>query len=141
MGGQAGFISDLDGDLPLYEHFSAGGSSFRGFATRGIGPRDSVTGDALGGKYIATNKIELTFPLPGLDELGINGIMFTDGGIVTGFGSNIGVTDSKTYRVSAGLGVFWRSPMGPLRFEFGIPVVKAKEDRTEIFNFSLGTRF
>lgn len=144
LGGRAGIVSGLDSDyLPIYEHFTAGGSSLRGFTSSGIGPRDKITSDALGGKYLVGNNIELTFPLPGMEELGINGVLFSDGGIVTDFdgGTSATVTDSKLYRVSAGVGVFWRSPMGPLRFEFGVPVVSATEDRTEVFSFSMGTRF
>lgn len=141
LGGRAGFLSDLDGSLPIYEHFNAGGSTLRGFTSSGIGPRDATTSDALGGKYLVSNNIELTFPIPGLDEMGINGVLFSDGGIVTEFDDNVSVVDSKLYRISAGIGMFWRSPMGPLRFEFGFPVVKASEDRTEVFSFSMGTRF
>jgi outer membrane protein insertion porin family len=141
LGGRAGFVTDIDGPLPIYEHFNAGGSTLRGFTSSGIGPRDRTTDDALGGKYLVANNIELTFPIPGLDEMGINGLIFSDGGIVTQFEDHTNVVDSKLYRVSAGVGMFWRSPMGPLRFEFGFPIVKATEDRTEVFSFSMGTRF
>jgi outer membrane protein insertion porin family len=141
LGGRAGAISDIDGELPIYEHFNAGGSTLRGFTSSGIGPRDAVTGDALGGKYLVANNIELTFPIPGLEEMGINGILFSDGGIVTEFEESTSVDDAKLYRVSAGVGMYWRSPMGPLRFEFGFPVAKASEDKTEVFSFSVGTRF
>ena len=45
------------------------------------------------------------------------------------------------YRVSAGVGVFWRSPIGPLRIDLGVPVIKATGDDTQIVNFSVGSRF
>ncbi len=143
LGGRVGAITDLGEDLPIFEHFSAGGGNLRGFATRGIGPRDKTTNDALGGKYLVGHNIELTFPLgTALDDLGVNGLLFTDGGLVTEFDNATNqVTDDTTYRISAGAGVHWRSPIGPLRLEFGIPLVKAAEDDTQIFSFNIGSRF
>lgn len=143
LGARAGAIEPLSGSLPLYEHFSGGGQALRGFEFGGIGPRDRVTGDALGGKYMIGNNIELGFPLgTTLDELGVRGILFTDGGMVSTFDtSSPNIQDSKLYRISAGAGIAWRSPLGPLRLELGMPVVKSDEDRDQIFSFSVGTRF
>lgn len=143
FGARAGAVEATSGKLPLYEHFSGGGQNLRGFEYGGIGPRDRVTGDALGGKYMVGNNIELGFPLGAtLSEMGMRGVLFTDGGIVTQFDkSSPQILDSKTYRISAGTGVNWRSPIGPLRLELGFPVVKADEDRDQIFSFSVGTRF
>ncbi|NBX86845.1 MAG: outer membrane protein assembly factor BamA [Proteobacteria bacterium] len=143
VGGRAGAVVPLAGNLPLYEHFSGGGDSFRGFEFGGIGPRDRQTGDALGGKFMVGHNIELGFPLGNsLSEMGVKGVLFTDGGLVTKFDrENANVLDSKTYRVSTGAGVNWRSPIGPLRVSLAMPVVKAEEDKTQIFSFSVGTRF
>jgi len=44
-------------------------------------------------------------------------------------------------RASAGLGVSWRSPMGPVRADVSIPYLKEDYDREELFRFSFGTRF
>lgn len=143
FGGRAGAVEPTSGNLPLYEHFMGGGQNLRGFEYGGIGPRDSVTGDALGGKYMIGHNIDLTFPLGStLSDMGVKGVIFTDGGLVTEFdSSNAQVQDSGLYRISAGTGIHWRSPIGPLRIEFGIPVVKSDEDRDQIFSFSVGTRF
>lgn len=143
LAGRAGAVSDFGGDkeLPLYEHFQARSGMVRGFASGGFGPRDRTNDDALGGKFMVGNNIDLTFPIPGLEEMGISGVMFLDGGMITEFEDDADVQDSRLYRIGAGTGVFWRSPVGPLRFEFGLPVLKSEEDRTEIFSFSLGTRF
>lgn len=141
LGARAGVLSEIGGRIPLYENFTAGGATLRGFARSGIGPRDRITDDALGGKYVLGNNAELRFPIRGLEEFGVNGILFSDGGIVTEFEDSPNVVDTRTYRVSAGTGIFWRSPMGPLRFEFGFPLVKAAEDDTEVFSFNFGTRF
>lgn len=143
LGSTVGAISDFGEDLPIYEHFTGGGRGLRGFEYGGIGPRDSVTGDALGGKYMMTNNAEVSFPLTNaFNDLGIRGLFFVDGGIVKSFeGATSLVTDSDTYRIAAGTGIFWRSPIGPLRLEFGFPLVKADEDRDQIFSFSVGSSF
>lgn len=143
-GGRVGAVEALSGRLPLYEHYMGGGQNMlRGFEYGGIGPRDRTTRDALGGKYMLGHNIDLSFPITNaLSEMGVKGVFFTDGGWVSEFDSaNANVIDSKTYRISAGTGLNWRSPIGPLRIEFGFPVVKASEDRAQVFNFAVGTRF
>lgn len=144
FGGRAGAVSGIGDKLAIYEHFSGGGNTLRGFEFGGIGPRDRTTGDSLGGQYMLGNSVELTFPLgSAMKEMGVHGLLFSDGGIVTGFDSDDqnSLVDSKTYRMSAGGGIFWRSPIGPLRLELGVPVVKADEDKDQIFSFSVGSRF
>tara|TARA_A200000113_G_scaffold206653_1_gene203736 strand:- start:622 stop:2871 length:2250 start_codon:yes stop_codon:yes gene_type:complete len=144
VAGEAGAIWDINNDIPLYEMFQLGGNNgLRGFDFSGIGPRDATNDDALGGKYMLSNTLELSFPMGAqMKEMGINGLVFADGGFVTEFKeNNSSVIDSKTYRASVGIGAYWRSPLGPLRFEFALPVSKAKEDRTKIFSFNFGTRF
>ena len=143
VGGRAGVVEPMGDTLPLYEHYMGGGQTLRGFEYGGIGPRDRATGDALGGKYMFGHNIDLTFPLGDtLSEMGVNGVLFTDGGYVSDFDTSSPlIEDSKLYRISAGAGVHWRSPIGPLRIEFGMPVVKSDEDRDQIFSFSVGTRF
>ena len=143
LGARGGAVESLGDRLPLFEHFQGGGNQLRGFKFGGIGPRDSLTDDSLGGKYMLGNSAEVSFPLTGaLKELGVNGLFFLDGGTVWDFdGANSSVEDSKDYRLAAGTGVFWRSPIGPLRLEFGMPLVKSAGDKTQIFSFSVGSRF
>lgn len=143
VGGRAGVVEPTSGNLPLYEHFNMGGNNFRGFEYGGIGPRDRITGDALGGKYMVGHTVEMNFPLgTTFNEMGVKGVLFSDGGIVTQFDkANADVQDSKLYRVSVGAGVNWRSPIGPLRVALGFPVLKSSEDRDQIFSFSVGTHF
>lgn len=143
LGARGGYVYDMGTRLPIYENFMGGGNDMRGFEYGGLGPRDRVTGDALGGKAMVGNNVELNFPLTSaLQELGVNGILFSDGEWVGQFDEPTSVVQtSDVYRISAGAGVFWRSPIGPLRLEFGFPLQKAKEDKTQIFNFSVGSRF
>jgi outer membrane protein insertion porin family len=144
LAGKAGAVNGIGNTLPIYENFMSGGQDLRGFAFGGIGPRDRVTGDALGGLYTLSNSIEMRFPLGGtLKELGVQGVTFVDGGTVTGFdgGNNSTINDASLYRVGAGAGIFWQSPLGPLRFDVGLPLVRATGDRSQLFNFSVGSRF
>jgi len=39
------------------------------------------------------------------------------------------------------VGISWRSPFGPVRMDFAVPVVKEDFDKDEFFRFSFGTRF
>lgn len=140
---RGGHLLDIDDSTPIFENFNLGGRNLRGFDRAGIGPRDGSTNDALGGRMMAGHTLELRFPIPGIDDAGVNGVLFSDGGIVTDFQaeSNPVVQSSDIYRVSAGVGLFWSSPLGPLRFEFGFPVVEADEDIDQVFSFNFGTSF
>lgn len=141
--GRFGAIIETGDELPVFEMFRLGGNNgLRGFDFSGVGPRDAATDDALGGQYLVANSLELSYPLgTELKEMGVSGLVFVDGGMVTEFEDHPGVQDSKTYRVAVGTGFYWKSPLGPIRFEFGLPVVKAEEDETRVFSFSFGTRF
>ena len=140
---RGGHLIDINDNTPIFENFNLGGRDLRGFDRAGIGPRDRTTDDALGGRLMAGHTVELRFPLPGVDNAGINGVLFSDGGIVTDFQeeSNPLVQSADTYRVSAGFGLFWSSPLGPLRFEFGFPIVEEEEDISQTFSFNFGTSF
>lgn len=143
LGGRVGAIAELGDELPVFEMFRLGGNNgLRGFDFSGVGPRDASTDDALGGQYLINNTIELAYPMgTALKEMGVKGLFFIDGGMVTEFEDHPDVEDSRTYRVSVGTGIHWKSPLGPIRFEFGLPIVKAGEDETRVFGFSFGTRF
>jgi outer membrane protein insertion porin family len=142
--GRGGAVYDFGEDLPIYEHYIGGGqNNLRGFEYGGIGPRDRLTKDALGGKYMVGHTLEMSFPLGStLSDLGVQGVVFNDGGIVKEFeGANANVLDADIYRLTVGTGIFWRSPLGPLRLDLGFPVIKDSDDRTQLFSFSVGTRF
>jgi outer membrane protein insertion porin family len=144
FGGRAGVVEPIGDKLPIYEHFVGGGQdTLRGFKYGGIGPRDRGTNDSLGGKYMVGHSIDLVFPITNaLDELGVKGVLFSDGGIVSTFDRNsTAIVDENTYRITAGTGLNWRSPIGPLRLQFGFPLVKAEKDQTQVFSFAIGTRF
>ena len=108
--------------IPLPERFFSGGSStHRGFPENQAGPRDLVTGFPIGGSALLMNNLELRFPLLG-DHLG--GVAFHDMGNVFSSFDNFSFRTSQKditdfdYTVHAmGLGVRYRTPIGPVRLD------------------------
>jgi outer membrane protein insertion porin family len=140
--GKAGAIVGLGQDVLVNERFFFGSNSFRGFDTAGIGARDSVTGDALGGQQFVVGTLEFV-SLVGLpNEVGLKASIFTDFGTlfqVDDSGSS--VLDEASLRASVGFGLQWVSPFGPLRVNFGFPVLSESYDITRTLTFSFGTSF
>ena len=126
-----GVIFDLGQDTRVVDRFSLGGDSLRGFDFSGIGPRD-ITGnfDSLGGlKYYAAT-LETSFPLGLPSEYGVKGAVFCDAGTLwDAQQKNPIIMDDRKMRVSAGVGISWRSPFGPLRIDFAKPIVKHRNDQ------------
>jgi outer membrane protein insertion porin family len=142
VAGRAGYIFGLGDDVRLFDRFFLGGASFRGFKFAGVGPRDTSTGDALGGKLLYTGTIEQRFPLGLPEELRIFGRAFVDAGsLVDPDVSGPTVFDSSAIRVSAGGGLSWLSPLGPIAIDLAQALLKEDEDETELFRISFGTRF
>ena len=142
---RGGYIKGWGGkDVRLNDRFFRGGNSFRGFKFAGLGPRDLVTRDALGGNLYGLGTIELSFPTGLPEEFGIKGALFLDAGTLghldkSALGPNI--VDNLSLRSSAGVSIFWDSPFGPVRLDFAHILRKESFDETETFRFSAGTRF
>lgn len=141
--GEAGYIVGLaDTDVKINERFYIGGDSLRGFQDGGIGPRDSLTGDALGGNQFWRSSVELGLPSGLPEDLGVRLHAFSDFGALWSLDSSgPNIEDNSNIRASAGVGVSWASPMGPLRADFATPLAKEDNDETEVFRISFGTRF
>lgn len=141
--GEVGYVFGFGGnDLRINERFFIGGNTLRGFEESGIGPRDSATRDALGGNYFARGSVEVEFPSGLPEDLGVRLRAFSDFGTLSKLDSKgPGIQDEGSLRVSAGMGISWRSPFGPVRMDFATPVVKEDYDKKEFFRFSFGTRF
>jgi outer membrane protein insertion porin family len=132
----------LNDDVPINERFFLGGSSFSGFERSGVGPRDRVTKDALGGNLFYVGTAELSFPIGFSEALGLRARIFSEVGSLWSIDdSNASVLDSESPRVSAGFGVSWGATLGGIRIDFSEAIVKEDEDETEFLRFSLGTRF
>lgn len=107
-------VEHSEGLLPDYEKFYMGGiHSLRGFEWREVSTTDE-SGDEIGGnKYVQFNA-EMHIPL--LKDQGILGVLFYDTGNVFGEDETI---DLGNLRQTAGYGIRWNSPVGPIRLERG----------------------
>ncbi len=88
--GLAGNIFNWNGGyIRTVDDFYKGGECVRGFAPMGIGPRDPLTGDSLGGKNFYCATAEIRFPLPFIpDDMGFGGAIFADAGNLWGTDAN-----------------------------------------------------
>ena len=129
--------------------FRAG--TMRGFQPSGVGPRDlsSANGDALGGNFYAVAHLESEFPLGLPEEYGLKGGAFVEVGSVWGLspsekakltGAAVATTNANLRSV-IGLSVFWKTPIGPLRFDFTHALKKENYDKEQNFNFTISTKF
>ncbi len=147
LSARGGYIFGYGGeDVRLFDRFFLGGTSLRGFRFAGVGPRDDLTDDALGGNLLGTGTAELRFPLGLPEEIRMFGRAFVEGGTLTDIDVPDGVSDdvlldSGSLRASAGLGLSWLSPLGPISIDFAEALLKENEDITETFRVSFGTRF
>ena len=145
LSANAGEMFSWDGSMVrINERYYLGGDTMRGFKDAGVSPRDAVTNDAIGGMWDAVGTAEIRFPLGLPKELAVQGKLFSDVGTIGSTDPNIsksGVTETSAPRASVGTGVVWRSPMGPINIDLGLPVLKHTHDQMQIFRLNFGTRF
>ena len=153
--GSGGYIAGWGGDtVRINDRFYKGGDSFRGFQIAGIGPRDTrpAYDQALGAKLYAVGTLEQTFPNGLPEQYGIKTLIFTDFGTAglldsrdkldpTTHTALPEIKDNLALRASAGISVFWKSPVGPIRIDLSDVLVRQSYDKTENFRFSTSTRF
>jgi outer membrane protein insertion porin family len=135
---KAGYVRPLaDKTLPDYEKFYMMGiDSLRGFERGDLSPRDENGAEVGGNKFVQFNA-ELRFPL--VEEAGVFGAVFFDTGNIKKEGENIAFDD---LRESAGLGIRWLSPMGPIRLEYGWILDKQTTDHgAGNWEFSMASSF
>ena len=139
---EAGAIVHQSGASLISERFNLSSDQFRGFRAYGLGPRDIVTGDGLGGNYFAVARLEAEFPLGLPQEYNMHGGLFVDVGSLWGIDApTAGVVDSGSIRATAGFSLFWTSPLGPLRLNFSTPIQSETYDEARRFDLTLATRF
>jgi outer membrane protein insertion porin family len=161
---QAGHAAGWGGqDLRMLDHFQGGPNLVRGFAPAGFGPRDLTPGtnqDALGGSIFWAASLEFQTPLwfaP--KDFGMRFATFVDAAQLLDYkgptswaqtgetlttcngGAPGQFCDDTMVRSSAGVGLIWDSPFGPLRFDLAYPITKQSYDHTQIFRFGGGTKF
>lgn len=123
--GLAGAYGDSK-DLPVYERFYAGGANtIRGYKERRVGPKDPGSGEPIGGDALAVGNIEATFPI---FEKIMKGAIFYDVGNVWEKASEF-IVDGE-FRQGAGVGVRVKTPVGPVKLDYGYPLTKKEGDDT-----------
>jgi len=140
--GEGGYIHGIEDTVRIEDRFFVGGDNLRGFATGGIGPRDLATNDALGGNIYYVGTVSLGFPVGLPQELGITGRVFSDFGSLFNLDEKGDtIADPHSLRVSAGFGVSWASPLGPIKLDLAVPVKRESFDKKQFFRIGFGTRF
>jgi outer membrane protein insertion porin family len=122
---------------PIFKNYYAGGiGSVRGFEAASLGPRDA-DGFPRGGQSKLVGSVEFLFPMPGAgNDQSVRLFGFMDVGNV--FTDTIQISE---LRASAGFGLNWLSPLGPLKLSVGYPINRQPEDRLQRFQFQIGTGF
>ena len=127
--------------FPITKNYYVGGiGSVRGYAPGSLGPNyyNSTYGtyQPTGGQSKIVTNVEYTVPVPGSGtEKTLRMFTFVDGG--NAFGENINLV----LRYSYGLGISWISPLGPLKFSYGIPIKSQPTDNIQRLQFQVGTAF
>jgi outer membrane protein insertion porin family len=143
LAARGGYIFGYGGEnVRLFDRFFLGGQTLRGFKFAGVGPRDATTDDALGGNLLYTATAEQRFPLGLPEELRMFGRVFVEAGTLTELDVNgPEIEDSGNLRASAGGGISWLSPLGPIAIDLSHAFLADDDDETEFFRISFGTRF
>ena len=158
-------------DLPFYENFYAGGyGSVRGYEASTLGPKSQSYYDAIdpiaryedeeiGGNALVSFGTELILPMPFKGDWAdqVRPVLFAEGGQVfdtsdkedrtfidPATGNDTGVpllTQDNSLRFSAGLGVTWYTPIGPISLSYAVPIGDKDGDETEKVQFQIGNTF
>jgi outer membrane protein insertion porin family len=132
-------------EYPLFKNFYVGGlGSVRGFEQSTLGPSQqtsstNLTPIYLGGAKKVVFNAEFITPFPGAgNDRTLRLFGFTDIGRAFGENENVSLGD---LRASAGVGLSWISPMGPLRFSYATPIRQQTGDKIQRLQFQIGTSF
>jgi len=127
--------------FPITKNYYVGGiGSVRGYAPGSLGPTYYNTNygayQPTGGQSKIVTNLEYTVPVPGSGtEKTLRMFTFVDGG--NAFGENINLV----LRYSYGVGISWISPLGPLKFSYGVPIHAQPTDNIQRLQFQVGTAF
>ena len=128
-----------DEDVRVTDRLSLPRGKLKGFKYNRVGPVDNS--DYVGGNYVASLNFDTTLPmiLPSAETFDIK--YFLDIGNVWGIDYSDTIDDSNKIRSSTGFTVDWFTPIGPMNFSLSQDISKAATDKTESFQFNLGTTF
>lgn len=169
LNSNAGLVTSPSNEgVPLFARYFLGGIfDLRGYRLRTVGPRlplkttldDNATsytnGAVIGGNLQYYQNLELEFSI--LEAVGLRGVVFTDLGNAWNLEDTyckaspsapfevsdpcFSPGDIFNVRTSWGFGLRWFSPLGPLRFEWGIPMKPLPYEETSVFEFTIGNFF
>ncbi|GHE22339.1 outer membrane protein assembly factor BamA [Halomonas urumqiensis] len=156
--GEVGYADSIGNDpYPFYENFYAGGlGSVRGFTSNTLGQRTTPPPNGgrdrtLGGNVLVQGSAEVLFPLPFVeDQRSLQTSLFLDAGntfLTDCYATQSGTSNCSSgvdfgdLRYSAGIGLSWLTPVGPLTFSIAEPLNDKSTDDTQFFQFSLGQSF
>ena len=140
VNGEVGLGYGLDGKpYPVFKNFYGGGlGSVRVFEQGSFGGVD-ITGAFDGGPKRVNLNSELYLPVPGSgNDKSLRIFLFADAGNVWREDQKM---DFDSMRASAGFGLSWVSPVGPLKLSYGTPLRSFKGDKIQRFQFQVGTSF
>jgi outer membrane protein insertion porin family len=134
--------------VPLFERYFVGGIfNIRGFSRNSLGPQIAIpsSGDpgaqlsafTIGGTRQMYLNSEIEVPIVKA-PMNLRGLLFFD------IGNAFGETDAVTLegmRMAFGWGIRWFSPVGPLRFEWGVPLKPRPNEQPLVFEFTIGNSF
>ena len=144
-----GFIQTIGDDyVPRVYRYFLGGESLRGFDIAGVGSRNwRYLSYSLGGMWKANGSTQMNFPIFIPDEYQVKGFVFMDYGILgkppareDTYNGHPNYIESGL-RTSAGFGIYWNTPMGPMNFSWGWPLKIGPHDRERRFLLSFETQF
>ncbi len=152
LNGQFGYANSYGGkEFPFYKNFYVGGvNTVRGYAQGSIGPvclvgdtscgsNTSTSNMFMGGNKQIIMNAELFMPVPFIknnNQFRLSA--FIDAGNVYSMDQSVVIGD---LRYSAGMGVLWVSPFGPLKLVYAVPFNNQSTDKTESIQFQMGQQF
>ena len=139
VNGWGGDTATVDGGygsgVPIFDRLYLGGANnMRGFNFRDVGPVDQYA-NPIGGDSLAYLTFELTFPIVSR----VRGAVFSDVGFVNVKPNDFGTSNAN---VDIGIGLRLDLPIGPIRVDYGIPVIyDSFNGPPGKFNFNIGYQF
>ena len=135
-------------EFPYFKNYYVGGvNSVRGYDTSALGPYAGPTtvngvtsyGYFEGGTKRVVGNAEIYFPVPGMkDSSQLRLSTFIDAGNVYTSEQSVSLGD---LRYSAGAGISWYSPFGPIKLVFAKALNPQPTDRTQMIQFQMGSQF